>query len=350
MQTIDINGVKIGNGYAPYVVAEISANHNGDIERAKRIMLAAKTSGAHAVKMQTYTPDTITLNSDKADFRIDSGPWQGQTLYQLYSEAYTPFEWHKPLFDYAHSIDLTCFSTPFDESAVDLLEDLNAPAYKIASFEAIDLPLIQYVARTKKPMIISTGMANLTEIEEAVEAARSAGCHDLILLHCISSYPAPIEQSNLNTIPDLAKRFNVQVGLSDHTLGYTASVVAAALGAVFIEKHFTLSRNDKGPDSDFSLEPSELEQLCKSTRDAWLALGVAGYERKQAENENVRFRRSIYASKDIKKGEVLTSGNIKRVRPGFGLPPKYFDQIVGQVASEDIEFGSPIDFKIIKHK
>ena len=347
MKAININGVKIGQGHPPYVVAEISANHNGDIERAKNIMHAAKSAGAHAVKMQTYTPDTITLNCDKPDFQIQSGPWKGQTLYQLYSEAYTPFEWHKPLFEYARSIKLTCFSTPFDESAVDLLEDLNVPAYKIASFEAIDLPLIEYVARTKKPMIISTGMANLIEIEEAVDAARSAGCEDLILLHCISSYPAPIEQSNLNTIPDLAKRFNVQAGLSDHTLGDTASIVAAALGAVFIEKHFTLSRNDKGPDSAFSLEPQELEQLCKSTHDAWLALGEVGYERKEAETQNVRFRRSIYATKDIKKGEILTTENIRSVRPGFGLPPKYLDQVLGSKVNIDIQFGTPINFDII---
>jgi len=347
MKAININGVKIGQGHPPYVVAEISANHNGDIERAKNIMHAAKSAGAHAVKMQTYTPDTITLNCDKPDFQIQSGPWKGQTLYQLYSEAYTPFEWHKPLFEYARSIKLTCFSTPFDESAVDLLEDLNVPAYKIASFEAIDLPLIEYVARTKKPMIISTGMANLIEIEEAVDAARSAGCEDLILLHCISSYPAPIEQSNLNTITDLAKRFNVQAGLSDHTLGDTASIVAAALGAVFIEKHFTLSRNDKGPDSAFSLEPQELEQLCKSTHDAWLALGEVGYERKEAETQNVRFRRSIYATKDIKKGEILTTENIRSVRPGFGLPPKYLDQVLGSKVNIDIQFGTPINFDII---
>lgn len=347
MKQVKIDGRIISPSSPPYVVAEVSANHNGSIDRARQLMEVAKSSGADAVKLQTYTPDTLTLNCDKPDFQIKDGPWAGRTLYDLYSEAYTPFEWHKPLFEYAKSIDLTCFSTPFDESAVDLLEDLNAPAYKIASFEAIDLPLIKYVAQTKKPMIISTGMANLQEIEEAVEAALTSGCSELILLHCISAYPAPIEQSNLRTVPDLANRFDVLAGLSDHTLGHTASVVAAALGAVFIEKHFTFSRLEGGPDAAFSLEPIELKALCESVRAAWLSLGQVGYERKSAEKNNAIFRRSIYAAKDIENGEVLTKDNIRRVRPGYGLAPKYYEKILGKKATEKIAFGTPMDISLI---
>ena len=338
---ICINGIKIGEAYPPYIVAEISANHNGSIERAKDIMLQAKRCGANAVKLQTYTADTITLNSDKKDFIITDGPWKGKTLYELYKWAETPFQWHKGLFDYAKSIDLTCFSTPFDETAVDLLEDLNAPAYKISSFEMIDLPLIKYVAATRKPMIISTGMANLEEITEAVDAARSNGCDNLILLHCISSYPAPIEQSNLRTIPDLANRFNVISGLSDHTLGTTVSVASVALGACFIEKHFTLSRNDAGPDSFFSLEPEELKILCHDSKVAWEALGQAGYSHKKSEIGNLQFRRSLYFVNDITQGSVVTKKDIKSIRPGFGLPPKYFDSLIGRVLSESVSKGEP---------
>lgn len=343
MKEIVIDGKKIGLRHSPYVVAEISANHNGDINQAKQIMLSAKQSGVDAIKMQTYTPDTITLNSDKEDFVIKSGLWQGYTLYDLYNEAHTPYEWHKPLFEYARGIDLTCFSTPFDETAVDLLEDLNTPAYKIASFEAIDIPLIKYVAATKKPMIISTGMANLEEISEAVEAAQSAGCDQLILLHCISAYPAPIDESNLRTIPDLAKRFNVLSGLSDHTLGTLVSTTSVALGAVFIEKHFTLDRNLKGPDSSFSLVPSEMEKLTNDVKSAWLSLGSAGYEGKISELDNVIFRRSIYVTKDLKKGDVLTTDNIRRVRPGYGLAPKYYDRLLGQSITCDIPKNSPLE-------
>lgn len=347
MKQVKIDGRIISPSSPPYVVAEISANHNGSLDRAKMLMDIAKSSGANAVKLQTYTPDTLTLDCNQTDFQISEGPWAGRTLYDLYSEAYTPFEWHKPLFEHARSIGLTCFSTPFDESAVDLLEDLNAPAYKIASFEAVDLPLIKYVAQTKKPMVISTGMANLEEIQEAVETARSSGCGELILLHCISAYPAPIEQSNLSTIADLATRFNVLTGLSDHTLGTTAAVVAAALGAVFIEKHFTFSRLEGGPDAAFSLEPIELKALCESVRSAWLSIGQVGYERKSAEKTNAIFRRSIYAAKDIEKGEVLTKDNIRRVRPGYGLAPKYYEKILGKKATEKIAFGTPMDISLI---
>ena len=252
------------------------------------------------------------------------------------------------MFDHARKIGITLFSTPFDETAVDLLEDLNAPAYKIASFEAVDLPLIEYVARTGKPMIISTGMANLEEITEAVDTARQGGCNDLVLLHCISSYPAPVEQSNLRTIPDLAKRFNVVSGLSDHTLGTTVSIASVALGACVIEKHVTLSREDKGPDSDFSLEPGELEKLCNETKKAWLALGEAGYERKPSEEASMKFRRSIYVVEDVKAGEIFTEKNIRRIRPGHGLKPKYFEGILGKVALSDIKKGMPLSWDKIR--
>ncbi|MFK5893085.1 MAG: pseudaminic acid synthase, partial [Pseudomonadota bacterium] len=273
---------KIGNNYPPYIIAEMSANHNGDIKRAFETIEMAKKMGADAVKIQSYTADTITIDCDNDEFMIKGGLWDGYNLYRLYEWAQTPFEWHKPLFDHARKIELTLFSTPFDETAVDLLEDLNAPAYKIASFEAIDLPLIKYVAETGKPMIISTGMANLEEITEAVETARENGCQQLVLLHCISSYPAPAEQSNLKTIVDLRERFSVVSGLSDHTLGTTVSVAGVALGASVIEKHVTISRADKGPDSEFSLEPDELMKLCQDSRTAWSSLGEVGYERKQA--------------------------------------------------------------------
>ncbi len=344
---ISIDGTLIGQGQPPYIVAETSANHNGSLERAKQIMLSAKSCGANAIKLQTYTADTLTINSDHEDFLIKGGLWDGKTLYELYKWAETPFEWHKPLFDYARSIDLTCFSTPFDETAVDLLEDLNTPAYKIASFEAIDLPLIRYVASTKKPMIISTGMANIDEISEAVETAKESGCRELILLHCISSYPAPIEQSNLRTIPKLASRFDVIAGLSDHTLGTAVAIASVALGAVFIEKHFTLSRNDKGPDSSFSLEPSELNRLCVDTKDAWHALGAAGYELKLSEKQNIQFRRSLYFVNNLKSGQVITKNDIKSIRPGFGLPPKYFDKLIGKKVSKNVIRGEATSFELL---
>ncbi|HED33997.1 MAG TPA: pseudaminic acid synthase [Gammaproteobacteria bacterium] len=344
---IAIAGRKIGNNYAPYIIAEMSANHNQDINRAFETIKMARAMGADAVKIQSYTADTITIDCDNNDFKIEGGLWDGYNLYQLYEWAQTPFEWHKPIFDYARKIGITLFSTPFDETAVDLLEDLNAPAYKIASFEAIDLPLIKYVAQTGKPMIISTGMANIQEIEEAVSVARESGCEQLVLLHCISSYPAPVEQSNLRTIPDLAEKFSVVSGLSDHTLGTTVSVASIALGASVIEKHVTLSRNDKGPDSEFSLEPEELKQLCANTNTAWSALGKAGYERKPAEEENLKFRRSIYIVEDMKKGDVFTTQNIRRIRPGFGLPPKYYRELLGKQVSEDVQRGTPLAINLI---
>lgn len=347
MKEIIINGRTIGAKYPPYVIAELSANHNGKLQKALDTITEAKACGADAVKLQTYTADTMTIDSDHKDFCIQGGLWDGYKLYDLYKEAETPFEWHKAMFDHARKIDITCFSTPFDETAVDLLEDLNVPAYKVASFEATDLPLIAYIASTKKPLIMSTGMANFEEIEEMVETARGAGCKDLILLHCISSYPAPVDQSNLLTIPDMRKRLGVQIGLSDHTVTNTASVVASVLGATLIEKHFILDRNEKGPDSEFSINPVELTSLCKETKDAWLSLGCAGYERKPAEEANIKFRRSVYFVKDISAGDVITKEHVRRIRPGFGLPPKFEKEIIGKVAKKDIKLGTATSWELI---
>jgi len=342
-----INGRKIGANYPPYIIAELSANHNGELQKALDTITKAKSCGADAVKLQTYSAETMTIDSDFEDFYIRGGLWDGYKLYDLYQEAETPFEWHKTMFDHARKIDITCFSTPFDETAVDLLEDLNVPAYKIASFEATDLPLIKYVASTKKPLIMSTGMADFNEIEEMVEVARDAGCKDLILLHCISSYPAPVDQSNLLTILDMRKKLGIQIGLSDHSITNTTSVVASALGATIIEKHFILDRNDKGPDSEFSINPAELKSLCKETKDAWLSLGVAGYERKPAEEDNIKFRRSVYFVKDIGAGDVVTKQHIRRIRPGFGLSPKFENEIVGKVAKKDIKSGTATSWELL---
>ena len=347
MSEIVIDGRKIGADYPPYVIAELSANHNGKLQKALDTITKAKDCGADAIKLQTYTADTMTINSNHEDFCIQGGLWDGYKLYDLYKEAETPFEWHKAMFDHARKIDITCFSTPFDETAVDLLEDLNVPAYKVASFEATDLPLIEYIASTRKPLIMSTGMANLEEIEEMVETAREAGCDDLILLHCISSYPAPIDQSNLLTIPDMRKRLGVQIGLSDHTVTNTASVVASALGATLIEKHFILDRNEKGPDSEFSINPAELISLCKETKDAWLSLGRAGYERKAAEEANIKFRRSVYFVKDVSAGDVISKEHVRRIRPGFGLPPKFEKEIIGKVAKKNIKSGTATSWELI---
>ncbi|WP_312257208.1 pseudaminic acid synthase [Stutzerimonas nitrititolerans] len=343
----EINGRKIGKGYAPYIIAELSANHNGAIERAFATIKAAHESGADAIKIQTYTADTMTIDCDREDFQIHGGLWDGYKLYDLYKWAETPFEWHKAIFDYAASLGITIFSTPFDESAVDLLESLNAPAYKIASFEATDLPLIRYVASKGKPMIMSTGMCSEEEITEAVVTARDAGCKDLVLLHCISSYPAPMDQANLLQMPCLSDRYGTIPGLSDHTLGTTASVAAVALGASVIEKHFTLSRNDKGPDSEFSIEPDELKRLCKDTFDVWLALGKAGFERQKAEEGNKHFRRSVYFINDLRAGEVITASDIRRIRPGFGLPPKCFDQLIGKRVKQDVVRGTATSWELI---
>lgn len=338
--TCSINGRKIGPGHPPYIVAEMSANHNGSLDRAFATIEAAHQAGADAIKLQTYTADTMTIDSDREDFLIHGGLWDGYKLYDLYKWAQTPYEWHDAMIAHARKLGLTVFSTPFDETAVDLLESLGAPAYKVASFEVTDLPLIRYIARTGKPMIMSTGMASEAEIGEAVEAARSAGSQNIVLLHCISSYPAPIEQINLRQMQTLADRFGTIPGLSDHTLGTTASVAAVALGACFIEKHFTLSRADKGPDSDFSLEPDELRTLCRETHDAWVALGKASFDRQQAEKANLQFRRSVYFVRDVKAGQEVTVDDIRRIRPGMGLPPKHFDSLLGRRLKMDVARGT----------
>ena len=328
--TIEIDGRLIGHSQRPYIIAELSANHNGAIDRAIETIERARRCGADAIKLQTYSADTMTIDCDLPDFRIHGGLWNGFTLYDLYKWAQTPFEWHASLFEHARRQGITIFSTPFDETAVDLLEDLNTPAYKVASFEVTDLPLISYIASTRKPIIMSTGMATEAEIDEAVMTARDAGCDQLVLLHCISSYPAPIEQSNLMQIRELERRFGALPGLSDHTIGTTASVAAVALGACVIEKHFTLCRQEQGPDSAFSIEPEELERLVRDARDAWSALGVPGFARHQAEEASKAFRRSLYFIKDLAAGSIITADDIRRSRPGMGLAPNYFDSLIGR--------------------
>ena len=338
--TVTINGVDIGKGCPPYIIAELSANHNGSLDRAIESIDVAHHCGAHAVKLQTYSADTMTIDCDHSDFMIKGGLWDGYKLYNLYQWAQTPFEWHPELFSHARKRGITLFSTPFDETAVDLLESLDAPAYKIASFELTDLPLIRYVARTGKPMIMSTGMANECEIEEAVQTARESGCKDLVLLHCISSYPAPVEQANLRQMAELGRRFDCVSGLSDHTLGTAVSVAAVAMGACVIEKHFTLSRADKGPDSEFSMEPSELVSLCKDSHDAWSALGHIGYERQKAEEGSKVFRRSIYFVRDLLAGALISPEDIRRIRPGMGLPPKHFEELIGKRLKKAVSRGT----------
>ena len=342
ISAIHIAGRRIAADQAPYVIAEMSANHNGNIETAFKIIEAAKQAGADAVKLQTYRPDTITLNCDSEDFRIHGGLWDGRTLYELYEEAHMPWEWHAPLFAHARKMGITIFSSPFDNTAVDLLEDLNAPAYKIASFEAVDPALIRYVASTGKPMIISTGMADAGEIQEAINAAREGGCKELAILHCVSGYPAPAEDYNLRTIPDMIQRFGLVTGLSDHTLDNTTAITSVAMGASIIEKHFTLDRSGGGPDDSFSLEPAELAALCKDSKTAWAALGRVDYGRKSSEQGNVKFRRSLYVVKDIQVGDILTSDNLRSVRPGFGLPPKQLESLLGKKINRHLKVGTPM--------
>ena len=343
-----IDGKSIGDGFAPYVIAEMSANHNGDLDSAYRIITEAKRSGADAVKIQTYRPDTITLKSDLPDFQIRDGLWAGHSLYELYEWAHTPWEWHGLLFEHARKVGITIFSSPFDTAAVDLLEDLNAPAYKIASFEAVDLPLIKYVASTGKPMIISTGMADEEEIQEAINAAHEGGCNQLAILHCVSGYPAPAADYNLRTIQDMLERFGLVTGLSDHTLDNTTAIASVALGASIIEKHFTLDRQGGGPDDSFSLEPQDLVNLCRGTKVAWESLGVVSYERKPSEQGNLKFRRSIYVVADIKAGECFTESNIRSIRPGFGLPPKYYHELLGKTADVDLKRGAAMKWGYVK--
>ncbi len=344
---MEIDGRKIGKDFPPYIIAEMSANHNGDINNAFRIIEMAKRSGADAVKLQTYTPDTITFDSKSEDFMIRGGLWDGNSLYDLYKSAYTPWEWHKPIFEKAKSEGITVFSSPFDFTAVDLLEDLNAPAYKIASFEAVDIPLIKYVASTGKPMIISTGMADAEEIAEAIAAARSGGCKDLVILHCVSSYPAKSEDYNLRTIPDMQRRFGCLVGLSDHTISNTTAIASVVLGARVIEKHVTLDRSGGGPDDSFSLEESELEALCISSKEAFYALGEVNYGLKSDEKASVKFRRSLYLVKDIKVGEILDMENVRSIRPGYGISPKYLHDIIGKKVNVDIKAGTPFKWNLI---
>ncbi|HEX4917640.1 MAG TPA: pseudaminic acid synthase [Limnobacter sp.] len=339
---VSINGRAIGEKHPPYVIAELSANHNGSLDTALHIVRQAKLCGADAAKLQTYTADTITLNSDRPEFTIRGGLWDGYKLHDLYQQAHTPWAWHKTLFDEAKRLDLTIFSSPFDHTAVDLLEDLNAPAYKIASFEAIDLPLIRYVASTGKPMIISTGMADAEEIAEAVDAARAGGCKQLVLLHCVSGYPAPAKDYNLRTLADMRERFGVPIGLSDHTLDNTTAIAAIALGACVLEKHFTLDRQGGGPDDSFSLQPEDLEQLCKGARTAWESLGQVDYGRKSSEMGNAQFRRSLYFVKNLKAGHTITADDIRSVRPGFGLAPKHLDAVLGKTLRHDVEFATPV--------
>lgn len=326
----------------PYIIAEISGNHNGSIDRAKELVKLAKENGADCVKIQTYTPDTMTIKSNKDDFLIKGGLWDGYNLWDLYDWAQTPFEWQKELFEYANSIGITMISTPFDESAVDLLESLNCPFYKVASFELTDLPLIKYIAQTKKPIILSTGMANEKEIKEAIDTIIEYGSGDFILLHCVSGYPTPVEEINLDTITLLKKKFKCEVGLSDHTLGNTSAILSIALGAKVIEKHFTFDRSEGGPDAEFSMEPHELKDLSENISLAHKAIGVGSFEMKSAEESNIKFRRSIYVVEDIKEGETLTKDNVRRIRPGYGLKPKEYEKLIGSIANKDLDKGNPL--------
>lgn len=343
-----IAGRALGAGHSPYVIAELSGNHNGDISRALKLIDIAKTAGCDAVKLQTYTADTITINHDSPDFRIKGGLWDGRLLYELYGEAHTPWDWHERLFSHAREIGIACFSSPFDESAVAFLEKLGAPAYKIASFEIVDTPLIRRAAEAGKPLIISTGMATLEEIDEALATARGAGATAISLLHCISAYPAPAEEANLSRIKALQERYGIPIGLSDHTMGSEVAIAAVALGAAIIEKHITLAREDGGPDAAFSLEPAELKGVVDGARTAHLALGKADYGHTKSETPNLSFRRSLYAVKDIAKGEVLTAQNIRSIRPGYGLPPKHFDEVIGTKAKRELKRGTALSWDLLE--
>lgn len=339
----------IGPAHPPYIIAELSANHLGQFDRAVKTLEVAASLGVDAVKLQTYRADTITIDSDRPGFRIESGLWSGRTLYDLYKEAHMPWDWHEPLMRRGRELGVAVFSSPFDFTAVELLESLGAPAYKIASFEAVDLPLIAEAARRRKPLILSTGMANLEEIEAAHRTAVASGAAGVSLLHCISGYPTPAGEANLRTIPDLATRFpDVVVGLSDHTMGTAVAVAAVALGAALIEKHFTLSRADGGPDSSFSLEPDELAALVEETRKAWEALGAAHYDLKASEKGNVQFRRSLYIIADVKRGEPLSLENVRSIRPGYGMPPKRLPDVVGRRATRDLSKGEPLSEDMIE--
>ncbi len=344
-----IAGKLIGRDYTPFIIAEMSGNHNQSLDRALELVEAIAKTGAHALKLQTYTPETMTIDLDEAEFHISdpNSLWAGKSLYKLYREAYTPWDWHKPIFNRARELGIVPFSTPFDRTAVDLLESLDVPCYKIASFENTDLPLIRYVASTGKPLIISTGMATVTELDETVRAAREAGCKDLILLKCTSSYPSSAENTNLSTIPHLRELFGCEVGLSDHTMGVGVSVASVALGASVIEKHFTLKRSDGGVDSLFSMEPDEMAQLVVESKRAWQALGKVSYGPLTTEKGSLQFRRSLYVVRELKKGDELTYENLRAIRPGLGLPPKYLEILVGKHVCRDIRRGTPFSWELL---
>lgn len=340
---------KIGREAPPFVIAEMSGNHNQSLERALEIVEVAAKTGAHALKIQTYTPDTMTLDLDEREFHINDPKslWAGTSLHKLYGQAYTPWEWHKPIFDRARELGIIAFSTPFDDTAVDFLESLDVQCYKIASFENTDLPLIRRVAATGKPLIISTGMATVAELDETVRAARAAGCKDMVLLKCTSTYPATAANTNILTIPHLRELFDCEVGLSDHTMGVGVSVASVALGATVIEKHFTLNRADGGVDSSFSMEPGEMAQLVVETERAWQALGQVSYGVTEAEKPSLLFRRSIYIAQDLKSGDALTRENLRCIRPGLGLPPKYYEMLLGRKVNKDVKRGAPMSWDLI---
>jgi len=348
-EVFKIAGRLIGRGHKPFIIAEMSGNHNQSLERALEIVEAAAKTGAHALKIQTYTPDTMTLDLDEREFHISdpNSLWAGKSLYKLYGEAYTPWEWHKPIFDRARELGIIPFSTPFDDTAVDFLESLDVPCYKIASFENTDLPLIRRVAATGKPLIISTGMATVAELDETVRAAREGGCKDLILLKCTSTYPATAANTNILTIPHLRELFGCEVGLSDHTMGVGVSVASVALGATVIEKHFTLNRADGGVDSTFSMEPTEMAQLVVESERAWQALGQVSYGPSEAEKKSLQFRRSLYVVQDLKAGDVLTCENMCTIRPGLGLPPKYFYTLLGCRVNQNVKRGTPMKWELV---
>ena len=345
---IEIAGRKIGPAHPPYVICELSGNHNGSLERCLTMVDAAADTGCDAIKIQTYTADTITMDVDRPEFRIHGGLWDGRSLYELYQEAHTPFEWHAAIFERARQRGVTIFSSPFDETAVDLLAGLDAPAYKIASFEAVDLPLIRYAAAKGKPLIISTGMANEAEMIAARDAALSAGASGVVMLHCVSSYPATFADANVRTIPDMAARLSSAIGLSDHTPGSAASVAAVALGACVIEKHFTLARSDGGPDAAFSLEPDEFSALVRDCKDSWSALGQAHYDILGSERGSLLFRRSLYVTAEVKAGETLSRANVRSIRPGNGLAPVHLDAVLGQTATRDIARGEPLAWDMVE--
>jgi N-acetylneuraminate synthase len=349
MKIIEIQGRKIGSGYTPFIIAEMSGNHNQSLGRALEIVEAAARSGAHGLKIQTYTADTMTLDIGEGEFFINdpTSLWKGNSLYKLYQQAYTPWEWHKPIFDRCQELGIIGFSTPFDATAVDFLEFLDVPCYKIASFENTDLPLIRRVASTGKPIIISTGMATVAELDETVRTARESGCEDIILLKCTSTYPATPDNTNILTIPHLRDLFGIQVGLSDHTMGIGVSVASVALGATVIEKHFTLRRADGGVDSAFSMEPEEMQQLVIETERAWQALGKISYGVTEAEQKSLVFKRSLYITKNLKAGDTLTIDNLRAIRPGRGLPPKYYNIILGKSINQDTQAGTPLSWELL---